>query len=68
MARGVCAVHRNFVFYLCPKGWGLVICHGSENAAFVRRIVRGETGRKTPSVERCRMAPWMDCFASYAGG
>lgn len=35
---------RNFVFYLAPKGWGLVICHGPDNAAYVRRVVRGRAG------------------------
>jgi hypothetical protein len=36
-----CCVLRNFVFYLARKGWGLVICHGPDNAAYVRRVVRG---------------------------
>jgi hypothetical protein len=31
------------VFCLAPSGWGLVICHGTGNAAYVRRIVKGTT-------------------------
>lgn len=34
------AVLRNFAFYLAPKGWGLMVFHGTDNAQFVRDIVR----------------------------
>ena len=34
-------VLRNFMFYLAPRGWGLLIFHGTDNALYVREVTAG---------------------------
>jgi hypothetical protein len=34
-------VLRNFMFYLAPKGWGLVVYHGVQNKHFVEQVTKG---------------------------
>lgn len=34
------AVLRNFAFYLAPKGWGLMIFHGTDNEEYLKNIIK----------------------------